>query len=246
MQQTLAGRTALITGAGRGIGRAIAELFSAQGVRVAVADIDAQTAVATAETIGEGAVPITLDVASVSDCRRGVGEALDALGTLDILVNNAGYLRFTTAFDCSEKDWDRIVDVNLKGMFFCAQAALAPMRDRGSGVIINMTSLAAKNGGNAAGPPYAAAKAGVHTLTIHLARAMALHGVRVNAIAPGVIDTDMTRGLSPNHAKLAAQIPLGEKGRPEDVAACALFLASDAARHITGEIIDVNGGLFMD
>ncbi len=120
------------------------------------------------------------------------------------------------------------------------------MQDRGKGVIINMSSLAAKNGGIAAGPPYSAAKAGVSNLTVHLARILAPHGVRVNAIAPGVIDTQMTRGLSPDHAALAQQIPLGSKGHPEDVARCALFLASDDATHITGEIVDVNGGLHMD
>ncbi|MED5416335.1 MAG: SDR family oxidoreductase, partial [Candidatus Latescibacterota bacterium] len=164
----------------------------------------------------------------------------------DILVNNAGYLVFTTAQDCDEETWDRLLAINLRGPFFCAQAVMPHMQDRGKGVIINMSSLAAKNGGIAAGPPYSAAKAGVSNLTVHLARILAPHGVRVNAIAPGVIDTQMTRGLSPDHAALAQQIPLGSKGHPEDVARCALFLASDDATHITGEIVDVNGGLHMD
>jgi len=139
-----------------------------------------------------------------------------------------------------------MVDTCLKGTFFCSQAAALHMRARKLGSIINLTSLAAKSGGLAAAPPYAAAKGGILTLTIYLARAMAPSGVRVNGIAPGVIDTDMTRGLSPGHTELARTIPLGEKGQPEDVANCALFLASERARHITGEIIDVNGGLWMD
>jgi 3-oxoacyl-[acyl-carrier protein] reductase len=132
----------------------------------------------------------------------------------------------------------------MKGPFLCAQAVLGHMKSRRSGCIINMSSLAAKTGGVAAGPPYAASKAGVSAMTIGLARAVAAHGIRVNAIAPGVIDTQMT--ASPAHDPVKAQIPLGSVGQPEDVANCALFLASEEARHITGEIIDVNGGLFMD
>jgi 3-oxoacyl-[acyl-carrier protein] reductase len=140
--------------------------------------------------------------------------------------------------------WDRILNVNLKGTFLCCQAALPHMKARRKGSIVNMTSLAAKSGGLAAGPPYTASKAGVSALTIGLARAAAPFGIRVNGVAPGVIDTDMTR--TPMHDRLTEQIPLKEKGRPEDVAHTVLFLASDDARHITGEIIDVNGGLFMD
>ena len=165
---------------------------------------------------------------------------------LDILVNNAGYLRYTQVSDCSEEEWDKQININLKGMFFCSQVAINHMIERKQGVILSMSSLAAKNGGLAASAPYAAAKGAIFTLTITLARFGAPHGVRVNALAPGVIDTPMTRGLSSDHANLSNTIPLGEKGQPEDVAACALFLASDDARHITGETVDVNGGLFMD
>ncbi len=242
----LTGRTALITGGGRGIGAAICECFAAEGARIAVADIDADTAAETASRLPGEAISLTMDVGDVDACRTGVHQVIDEFGHLDILVNNAGFLIFTTAFDCDQQTWDRLLAVNLRGPFFCAQAALPHMRERGQGVIINMSSLAAKSGGVAAGPPYAAAKAGISTLTVHLARTMAPHGVRVNAIAPGVIDTQMTRGLSPEHAALAQQIPLGSKGKPEDVARCALFLASDDAAHITGEIVDVNGGLHMD
>ena len=237
-------KTALITGAGRGIGRAIAECFAREGARVAVADIDPNTANATATAIGPEALGLAMDVSSKAAVLAGTAQVLDEFGQLDILVNNAGYLVYTTFESCSEENWDRIVDVNMKGPFLCAQAAIPHMKARRQGVIINMTSLAAKTGGLAAGPPYAAAKAGVHTLTIGLARALAPDQIRVNAIAPGVIDTAMTS--APEHDQLKASIPLGCPGQPEDVANCALFLASDDARHITGETIDVNGGLYMD
>jgi len=246
MSDRLNGKTALVTGGGRGIGAAICRSFAAEGARVAVADINGTEAAATLATLAGDGIEIDMDVASPDSARRGVAQAIDYFGHLDILVNNAGYVTYTTVDDCSESDWDRIVDINLKGTFFCAQAVIAHMKGRHTGVIINMSSLAAKNGGLAAGPPYAAAKAGVLTLTITLARALASHGIRVNGIAPGIIDTQLTRDLSPDHAELASQIPLGAKGEPEDVAHCAVFLASEEARHITGEIIDVNGGLFMD
>ena len=246
MSGRLQGRTALVTGGARGIGAAICTCFSAEGAKVAVADIDTEGAAAMAATLSSGSFSLPLDVANVAACRAGVTKVIEEFGHLDILVNNAGYLVFTTAQDCDEETWDRLLAINLRGPFFCAQAVMPHMQDRGKGVIINMSSLAAKNGGIAAGPPYSAAKAGVSNLTVHLARILAPHGVRVNAIAPGVIDTQMTRGLSPDHAALAQQIPLGSKGHPEDVARCALFLASDDATHITGEIVDVNGGLWMD
>ena len=244
MSGKLQHKTALITGAGRGIGRAIAECFAREGARVAVADIDSSTARATAAEIGPEALGLAMDVSSKAAVLAGTAQVFDEFGQLDILVNNAGYLVYTTFESCSEENWDRIVDVNMKGPFLCAQAVIPHMKARRQGVIINMTSLAAKTGGLAAGPPYAAAKAGVHTLTIGLARALAPDQIRVNAIAPGVIDTAMTS--APEHDQLKASIPLGCPGQPEDVANCALFLASDDARHITGETIDVNGGLYMD
>ena len=244
MTEKLQHKTALITGAGRGIGRAIAECFAREGARVAVADIDPNTANATATAIGPEALGLAMDVSSKAAVLAGTAQVLDEFGQLDILVNNAGYLVYTTFESCSEENWDRMVDINMKGPFLCAQAVIPHMKARRQGAIINMTSLAAKTGGLAAGPPYAAAKAGVLTLTIGLARALAPDQIRVNAIAPGVIDTAMTS--APEHDQLKASIPLGCSGQPEDVASCALFLASDDARHITGETIDVNGGLYMD
>lgn len=244
MAGKLEGKIALVTGGGRGIGRAICQLFASQGARLAVADLDPQTARQTAAELPVPGLALQLDVSVKSQVQAGFAQALSHFGQLDILVNNAGYVTYSTFEDCTEEVWDRILDINLKGTFLCIQAMLPHLRERRQGAVINLSSLAAKSGGLAAGPPYAAAKAGVSALTIGLARYLAPFRVRVNAIAPGVIDTDMTR--SPQHAGLAAQIPLGEKGAPEDVAHCALFLASEDARHITGEIIDVNGGLFMD
>jgi 3-oxoacyl-[acyl-carrier protein] reductase len=244
MRGRLFGKTALITGAGRGIGRAIAETMASQGARVAVTDTDIEAARHVAQALPTRGVAFAMDVTSIEQVRNTVEQTVDEFGQLDILVNNAGYVTFSTFEDCSEALWDRIVDINMKGPFLCAQAVLGHMKSRRSGCIINMSSLAAKTGGVAAGPPYAASKAGVSAMTIGLARAVAAHGIRVNAIAPGVIDTQMT--ASPAHDPVKAQIPLGSVGQPEDVANCALFLASEEARHITGEIIDVNGGLFMD
>ena len=244
MAGKLSDKIALVTGGGRGIGRAICRTFAREGARLAVADIDLDTARQTADELSTEAMAIEMDVSCKTAVAAGFSHFFDHFGQIDILVNNAGYLTYSSFEDCSEELWDRIVAINLKGPFLCAQAVLPHMRKRGGGTIISMSSLAAKTGGLAAGPPYAAAKAGVCSLTIGLARYGAPFGIRANAIAPGVIDTDMTR--RPEHADLAKAIPLGVKGQPEDVANCALFLACDDARHITGEIIDVNGGLFMD
>ncbi|MBT4504333.1 MAG: SDR family oxidoreductase [Gemmatimonadetes bacterium] len=244
MAKKLTDSTALVTGGGRGIGRAICNQLSQAGARVAVADIDLAVARETEAELPTSGLAISMDISSKNQVDSAFSRIHDHFGQLDILVNNAGIFTFTTFEDCTEDMWDRILNVNLKGTFLCCQAALPHMKARRKGSIVNMTSLAAKSGGLAAGPPYTASKAGVSALTIGLARAAAPFGIRVNGVAPGVIDTDMTR--TPMHDRLTEQIPLKEKGRPEDVAHTVLFLASDDARHITGEIIDVNGGLFMD
>ncbi len=244
MEGKLANKTALVTGGGRGIGEAICKTFAREGARVAVADIDLNTARETDAALPTESLALEMDVSSKAQVQAGFAQVLERFGHLDILVNNAGYVAFCTFEDCSEELWHRTIDINLKGTFLCMQAVVAHMKERRTGTIISMTSLAAKAGGLAVGPPYTAAKAGILSMLIGLARACAPYRVRVNGIAPGVIDTAMTRG--PQHAHLIDQIPLGEKGQPEDVANCALFLASEDSRHITGEIIDVNGGLFMD
>jgi 3-oxoacyl-[acyl-carrier protein] reductase len=240
----LEGKTALITGAGSGIGRAISEAFVREGARIAVADINTESAQETVLKLSSESIMVPMDVASKTSVQKGVENAITHFGQIDILVNNAGCLLFSTFEDCSEETWDQTVDVNLKGTFLCTQAILPHMKERGAGVIINLSSLAAKTGGLVSGPAYAASKAGISALTLGTARAMAPHGIRAVAIAPGVIETPMT--ANSDHESVKAEIPLGQIGQPEDVAHCALFLASDEARHITGEIIDVNGGLFMD
>ena len=186
---------------------------------------------------------LPMDISQKDQVREGVQKVAEQMGQLDILVNNAGIVTFASFEECSEELWDKTIATNLKGTFLCSQAVLPQLKET-RGTIINLTSVAAKTGGVAAAPPYGASKAGISALTLNLAGGMAPHGVRVNAIAPGVIDTNMTS--SPAHDKVKKSIPLGKAGTPEDVAACALFLASEDARHITGEIIDVNGGLLMD
>jgi 3-oxoacyl-[acyl-carrier protein] reductase len=244
MAGRLADKVCLVTGGGRGIGRAICELFGLEGALVGVADIDLALAERTAGSLAPPGLAIHMDVSSRAGVAEGFARLRARFGGLDVLVNNAGVLLNSTFEDCSEETWDRILAVNLKGTFLCCQAAIPLLKERRGGAIVNMSSVAAKSGGFTGHPPYAASKAGVSALTIGLARYLAPFKVRVNAIAPGVIATDMTR--TANHAELAARIPLGEMGEARDVAACALFLASDEARHITGEIIDVNGGLWMD
>lgn len=244
MSNRLEGKTALITGAGSGIGRAIAQVFAREGARVAVADIDAESALITLESLHTEGLVVEMDVSSKYAVSAGVGQAIETFGQLDILVNNAGKVSFSSFESCSESDWNEIIDTNLKGTFLCSQAILPHMKARSSGVIINLSSLAGKTGGLAASPAYAAAKAGVSSLTFSLARVLAPHGVRAVGISPGIIDSPMT--ASPAHDLMKSQIPLGKVGQAEDVANCALFLASEEARHITGEIIDVNGGLYMD
>jgi 3-oxoacyl-[acyl-carrier protein] reductase len=241
----LAGEAAWVTGAGRGIGRAIAQAFHDQGAMVVVADIDPESAHRAATDLAPGCLPLVMDVSSKASVDDGFENAIAHFGHLDILVNCAGVLNYTTWEDCTEEEWDRVVDTNMKGTFLCCQAVLEHMKERRHGTIINMSSIAAKTGGVTVGPHYAGSKGGISAMTLGLAAHLAPHGVRVNGIAPGVIDTPMTD--IPELQGYADRIPLGgTKGRPEDIANCALFLASEDARHITGEIIDVNGGLYMD
>jgi 3-oxoacyl-[acyl-carrier protein] reductase len=244
MRGRLADKVCLVTGGGRGIGRAICERFGREGALVGVADIDLALAEGTAGALARPGLAIRMDVSSRAAVEAGFAALTGHYGRLDVLVNNAGILLSSTFEDCSEETWDRILAVNLKGTFLCCQAAIPLLKERRGGAVVNMSSVAAKSGGFTGHPPYAASKAGVSALTVGLARYLAPFKVRVNAIAPGVIATEMTR--TANHAELAARIPLGQVGEAGDVAACALFLASDEARHITGEIIDVNGGLWMD
>jgi 3-oxoacyl-[acyl-carrier protein] reductase len=245
----LSGKAALVTGASRGLGRAIAIALGEAGASVAVNY--AGSAERAAETVkrihaaGAQAIAIQGDVAKPEHAERLVQETIAAFGTIDILVNNAGINRDTLALRLSEDDWDAVLDTNLKGAFFCAKAALRTMIRRRSGRIINVSSVVGLMG-NAGQANYAAAKAGLIGLTKALAREVGSRGITVNAIAPGFIDVGMTEALNEQQRAAAlAQIPLGRFGSAADVAALTVFLASDAAGYLTGVTIPVDGGLAM-
>ena len=252
----LAGRAAIITGAAGSIGGAIARAFVAAGAALCLADIVAADALAAAITAQGGrAVATRLDVTQRAEVAATVAAVLAAFGRVDILVNVAGIVSFGAAATLAEAEWDRVLAINLKGTFLCCQAVIAPMRVRGWGRIINLGSVIGKNGGNArpwidpgeqlrsSNVAYGAAKAGVHALTGFLARELAADGITVNAIAPGPVASAMTTNLPDT---LKALIPVGRMGTAEDVAAAAVFLAGADAGFITGEVLDVNGGMWAD
>lgn len=246
----LKSRVAVVTGAGRGIGRAIATALAREGADIVANDIDLQTAEETVEKIkamGRRALAIKADVSNKREVNNIVKKTLEAFRKIDILINNAGVFSSTPVENMTEQEWTRIIDVNLRGVFLCSQAVIKPMKAQRSGKIVNLASLAGKVGGVFAGAGYAASKAGVICLTKSFAKQLAPYGINVNAIAPGVIETDMTRDW-PEEVKesFLKQIPLGRFGRPEDIAEAVVFLVSDAANYITGEIMDVNGGYLMD
>jgi 3-oxoacyl-[acyl-carrier protein] reductase len=238
---------ALVTGASRGIGRAVALRLARAGFRVAVSGRTAGSAGPTAEAIREAggeAVPLGADLAVYAEAERLVEEAVKALGGLDLLVNNAGLTKDTLVLRMSEADWDAVLDANLKGAFACAKAAIKAMLRTG-GRVVNVTSVVGVMG-NPGQANYVASKAGLIGLTKALAREYAGRGILVNAVAPGFIETDMTRAL-PDKVKedLLRQIPLGRFGQAEDVAGAVAFLAGPDAAYVTGQVIHVNGGMYM-
>jgi 3-oxoacyl-[acyl-carrier protein] reductase len=242
----LAGKAAAVTGATRGIGRAIALAFAREGADVLVNGRDAtagRAVCAAIEGLGRRAVWHAADLGRVAEARGVVDAAVAAFGRLDVLVNNAGLFERMPALDLDEAGWDRLLDVNLKGAFFCAQAAARTMRGRG-GAIVNVASDAAWSGGINPCAHYAASKAGLVSITRSLARELAPHRIRVNALAPGLITTDM--GGTAGSTLPGLTIPLGREGTPEEVAAAAVFLASDEASYVTGANLNLSGGLFLD
>ncbi len=246
----LAHRIVLVTGAAGGIGRAIALMFAKEGASVVICDLDVQGAEAALDTLkaegGEGEV-VGADVSDESQVKVLFEKIISAYGTLDILVNNAGTCRNIPILEISGEEWDRFLRINLKSVFLCSREAFYIMKEKRYGKIINMGSAAGKIGGLVAGAHYSAAKAGVICFTKSLALQAAAFNINVNAIAPGPISTRMTEewGEDVNRA-FREKIPLKRYGTPEDVAEVALFLASERSNYITGEIIDVNGGLVMD
>jgi 3-oxoacyl-[acyl-carrier protein] reductase len=241
----LGGQTAFVTGSTRGIGLAVARALHGAGAKVAVVGRDPERARAVAAELGERATGVACDVAVADQVEAAMGAAESALGPVDILVNNAGLTRDNLLLRLTEADWDTVLDANLKGAFHTTRRAIKGMMKRRSGRIINVTSVVGLTG-NKGQANYAASKAGLIGFTKSVAREYAGRGILANCIAPGYIETDMTSGL-PEAAKatLLQGIALGRLGRPEDVAGAALFLASDLASYITGQVLVVDGGLVV-
>lgn len=242
----LANKTAIVTGAARGIGRGIARVLAREGARVVIADRD-DSAAKLAQQLqqqGSDAVFILCDITQQPQIITLFNKVQAQFGSLDILVNNAGINRDAMLHKLHETDWDNVINVNLKGTFFCLQQAAIRMREQGSGRIINIASASWL--GNIGQANYAASKAGVIGLTKTAGRELAKKGVTVNAICPGFIDTDMTRGVPEKVWQMMIdKIPAGYAGQPEDIGECVAFLASDAARYINGEVINVGGGMVL-
>jgi NAD(P)-dependent dehydrogenase (short-subunit alcohol dehydrogenase family) len=247
----LDGSVAVVTGAAsaRGIGRGIATLFSEHGARVAVLDLDYEAACAVAGQLPGDGTGVRCDVTDPGEVQRALEAVAAEFGAPDILVNNAGITSPARLQDIGLDEYRRVMDVNLTGTWLCSQAVVPYMVERGGGSIISMSSVSAKQGGGVfGGAHYTAAKAGVMGLTRALARELAVHRIRANAVAPGFIDTDIRGDAMPAEveAGIIAGIPLGRAGTPEDVARACLFLASDLSDWITGETMDVNGGAYID
>ncbi|WP_079228481.1 SDR family NAD(P)-dependent oxidoreductase [Pseudomonas putida] len=246
----LEGKFAIVTGAAsaRGIGRATAQAFAAQGAKVAILDLDLQAAREAAAQLGAGHLGLAANVADEAQVRDAVAEVLALFGRIDVLVNNAGITQPVKTLEITGKDYDRILDVNLRGTLLMSQAVIPSMRAQRSGSIICMSSVSAQRGGGIfGGPHYSAAKAGVLGLGKAMARELGPDNVRVNAITPGLIHTDITGGLMQDERRHAIieGIPLGRLGEARDVANAALFLASDLSSYLTGITLDVNGGMLI-
>jgi 3-oxoacyl-[acyl-carrier protein] reductase len=243
----LSGRIAIVTGASRGIGRATARMLAATGAEV-VAAARRDNARATVEEItgaGGKAHLASLDVTDRGSIDRVVAETLERSGRIDILVSNAGVARDQLMLRMKREDWDEVIATNLTALFSCAQAVLKPMVRQRGGRIIAISSVVGQ-AGNAGQANYAASKAGIIGFSKALALEIASRGITVNVVAPGLIDTDMTRAITESARETwASKIPLGRLGSPEDVASAVCFLASDAASYITGQVLAVNGGMYM-
>jgi 3-oxoacyl-[acyl-carrier protein] reductase len=245
----LDGKTALVTGASRGIGRAVALRLAAEGANVVVnynVRADAAEEVARgARDAGAQALTVQADVAQAADVDRLVSQALDAFKRIDVLVNNAGITRDMLIVRMAEDDWDAVLDTNLKSAFLVTRATLRPMLRQRAGRIVNITSISGVMG-NAGQANYSASKAGLIGLTRSTAREVASRNITCNAVAAGVIDTDIWQGVPEAAiAALMQMVPAGRKGTPEDVAQAVVFLAGDGAAYITGQVLNVDGGLVM-
>lgn len=242
-------RVALVTGAAGAIGSAVVKRLEDSGFLLASADVG------KVSKISRKGIAIELDVRSADGVRNAVRKTLDKFGRLDVLVNVAGITSLGSAQELAEEEWQSVLDINLTGSFRCAQAVIPTMKSQGFGRIVNLGSVLGKNGGNtrpwvdaseqqnSGNIAYGVSKAGVHAMTAYLAREVASFGITVNAVAPGPVASAMTASLPP---AIKAMIPVGRMGMPDDVAAMISFLVSDEASFITGEVIDVNGGMWCD
>ena len=247
MQIQLDTKTAIVTGAARGIGRAIAAGLYEAGAQVIIADVDLETAQAVADALGSRAAAHHLDVADVASCRTLIANVIAQYGQIDILVNNAGICPIVPLENIEQDFFDKLIAINLRGPYFLSQATATHMRERQAGRIINITSVGGKTGGQADISVYAATKAALISVTKSFAKYLAPYGT-VNSIAPGPSHTDLTAGWN-NPAfleNLEQSIPLRRLGVPEDYVGMAVFLASDYGSYITGATLDVNGGIRMD
>ena len=247
----LRGRAAIVTGAGGGIGAAIAVTLASEGAAVAVVDLQEDLAQRVAAAIGEAggkALGLRADVTRWAEADAMVRASLGALGRVDILVNNVGgYATMRTTWEIEESEWDFILALNLKSAFLCSKAVIPHMLARKSGRIVNLSSIVGRTAPTLSAAHYSAAKAGVRGLTWHLARELAPHGITVNAVAPWLTLTDRIKKLRRPEvdAALRAQTPLGRFAEPQEVADAVRFLASDEAAYVTGATLDVNGGMLM-
>jgi NAD(P)-dependent dehydrogenase (short-subunit alcohol dehydrogenase family) len=246
----LNGKTAVISGAASraGIGLATARLFASQGARVAILDLDEEAASAAAQGLGGGHIGIGCDVTDAPACIAAAARVIEQFGHADILINNAGITQPLKIMDIKPDNWDRVLDVNLRGVLYLSQAFIPHMRARKSGSIACMSSVSAQRGGGIfGGPHYSAAKAGVLGLAKNMARELGPDGIRVNSVTPGLIQTDITGGMMTDaiRTEILKNIPIGRLGTAQDVAGAFLFLASELSGYITGAVIDVNGGMLI-
>lgn len=246
----LQGKTAVISGAAsrRGIGLATAKAFAEQGARVAILDLDLTAAHEAASSIGPDHLGLRCDVTDPEACKSAIAGVLGKFGQIDVLINNAGITQPVKTMEIDPKSWERIMDVNLRGVLYLSQAVIPHMRSRGKGSIACMSSVSAQRGGGIfGGPHYSAAKAGVLGLAKAMARELGPDGIRVNCVTPGLIETDITGDkLTPEmRADIIKGIPMGRLGQASDVANIYLFLASDLSAYVTGAVIDVNGGMLI-